>query len=129
MAAPIRSELPNGEPVDLLPLARAVAARHREEFPDEAERYGDAGLEWCIHDNQHILNWGVRAAGDHVDLDGQIAWLARVLEARGYPLDHLARDLELAADELLAAHPDAGAGAADGLRDQASRIRGTGTFL
>ena len=29
----------------------------RLEHPDEQERYGKAGMAWCIHDNQHILNW------------------------------------------------------------------------
>jgi hypothetical protein len=130
MAPPVRSELPGGTPVDLLALARTVAEAHRAEFPDEAERYGPAGLDWCVHDNQHILNWAVRAAGGHVELGAQITWLARVLEARDYPLDRLARDLELAAGALTGAHEEASAGrAAELLRAEAERVRATPTFL
>ena len=97
-AAPLRAQGPGG-PVELLPLATEVAMRHRAEFPDEAERYGDAGLAWCVHDNQHLLNWAFSDAhGGMVDLLEQVAWLARVLGARGYPLDRLARDLEIGAE-------------------------------
>ena len=95
---PAEARLPGGAPVDLLALARAVADRYRAEFPDEEERYGDAGLEWCVHDNQHILNWAVLARRGFVDLERELAWLARVLAARGYPLERLARDLEIAGD-------------------------------
>ena len=129
MAPPLRSELPDGASVDLLALARTVAEAYRDEFPDEDERYGPAGFDWCVHDNQHILNWAVRAAGGHVDLAAQLTWLARVLEARDYPIDRLARDLELAAGVLTAAHGDAAAGAAELLRREAERIRATPTFL
>jgi hypothetical protein len=129
MAPPLHSELPDGASVDLLALAHAVAEAYRDEFPDEEERYGPAGFAWCVHDNQHILNWAVRAAGGHVDLAAQLTWLARVLEARDYPIDRLARDLELAAHALTAAHGDAAAGAAELLRREAVRIRATPTFL
>jgi hypothetical protein len=130
MAPPVRSELPDGGTVDLLGLARSVAEAYRDEFPDEDDRYGPAGLDWCVHDNQHILNWAVRAASGHVDLTAQITWLARVLEARDYPLDRLARDLELAAGALTAAHGGASAGgAAELLRAEAGRVRAASTFL
>ena len=87
-----------GEPVDLLALARETCLRYRGEFPDELGRYGEAGAEWCVHDNQHILNWAVLARAGDVDLEREIAWLARVLAARDFPLDRLVRDLEIAAD-------------------------------
>lgn len=129
MAPPIHSELPDGASVDLVGLARTVAEAYRDDFPDEDERYGPAGFEWCVHDNQHILNWAVRAAGGHVDLSAQLTWLARVLEARDYPIDRLARDLELAAGALTEAHGAAAARAAELLRAEAERIRATPTFL
>ena len=51
-----------------MPIA---GARYRAEFPDEEERYGDAGNAWCVHDNQHILNWAYQDAPGFVDLDEQ----------------------------------------------------------
>lgn len=85
-------------PIELAPLAREICRRYRDEFPDEAERYGDVGIAWCVHDNQHILNWAVGARNGYVDLQGELAWLARVLEARDFPLDRLARNLDIAAE-------------------------------
>jgi hypothetical protein len=46
-----------------------------------------------VHGNQAIL-----AAYEGLDVRAQVSWLARALEARAFPLDRLARDLELAAD-------------------------------
>jgi len=112
-APPVTARLA-GEPVDLLALARETCRRYREEFPDEAGRYGEAGAEWCVHDNQHILNWAVLARAGDVDLEREIGWLARVLDAREFPLDRLVRDLEIAADvvrERLGAEGAALAGA------------------
>jgi hypothetical protein len=85
-------------PVELVPLAEEICRRYRAEFPDELDRYGEAGMAWCLHDNQHILNWAVGARNGYTDLDDQLAWLARVLEARDFPLERLARNLEIAAD-------------------------------
>ncbi len=79
-------------------LASEVCARYRCEFPDERERYGDAGMAWCVHDNQCILAWAVGARNGYVDLQRELAWLGRVLEAREFPLDRLARNLEIAAE-------------------------------
>jgi hypothetical protein len=84
--------------VDLVSLSSEICARYRAEFPDEQERYGDAGLAWCVHDNQHILNWAVLGRAGDVDLERELAWLARVLAARGFPLDRLVRNLEIAAE-------------------------------
>ena len=86
------------EPIELVPLAREICRRYRDEFPDEQQRYGDAGMAWCVHDNQHILNWAVGARNGYTELHHELAWLARVLEARDFPLDRLARNLEIAAD-------------------------------
>ena len=43
------------------------------------------------------------------DFHAQLAWLAGILESRGYPVARLARDLEIAADVTagkLTAEPD-----------------------
>ena len=96
---PVAAVLTDGDvSLDLVALAAEICRLYREEFPDEEGRYGDAGMAWCVHDNQHILNWAVGAANGWVDLSKELAWLARVLEARNFPLERLARDLEIAAD-------------------------------
>jgi hypothetical protein len=95
---PTAARLGDGPPLDLAALARDVCRRYRAEYPDESERYGDAGDAWCVHDNQHILNWAAGAVNGYVDLQREIGWLARVLEAREFPLDRLARNLEIGAD-------------------------------
>jgi hypothetical protein len=111
------------EPVELVPLAQEICRRYREEFPDEQERYGDAGMAWCVHDNQHILNWAVGARNGYVDLNRELAWLARVLEARDFPLDRLARNLDIAA-EVAAELP-----VSDDLAAAARFIRSRESFL
>jgi hypothetical protein len=94
---PATAETPAGD-VDLAALAREICARYDAEFPDERDRYGPAGMEWCRHDNQHLLNWAIADVHHgHVDLLDQVAWLARVLAARDFPLARLARNLEIGA--------------------------------
>ena len=95
---PVEARLPGGQPLDLLALAREICRRYRGEYPDERERYGDAGQAWCVHDNQHLLNWAAGSVNGYVDLHREVGWLARVLEAREFPLDRLARNLEIGAD-------------------------------
>ena len=112
-------------PVALLPLAEEVCRRYREEFPDEQGRYGDAGVAWCVHDNQHILNWSIGAVNGRVDLARELAWLARVLEARDFPLDRLARNLEIAADVVR----DRYGRLAERLADGAALVRSRESFL
>jgi hypothetical protein len=97
-AAPLEVEAPDGSLVDLRSLAKQICARYRSEFADEQERYGDAGQAWCVHDNQYILHWAILDARGMTTLHEQIAWLARVLASRDFPLDRLRRNLELAAD-------------------------------
>jgi hypothetical protein len=87
-----------GEEIDLLAPAREVCRRYRAEFPDEAERYGEAGLAWCIHDNQHILSWAAMAVEYGLGMERQLEWLADVLRNRDFPLDRLVRNLEIAAE-------------------------------
>lgn len=103
---PDRATLPEGEAIDLVPLADEVTARYFGEFPDDLDRYGELAREWCAHDNRHILAWAVDELGGHPILAGQVRWLGRVLAARGYPLERLARNLELAGAVLAERLPE-----------------------
>ncbi len=117
--APADLRLADGEIVWLRPVAEEISLRLRAEFPEEAETYGEAGLEWCVYDNQHLLRWaslGDEAFGEQLD------WLARVLGARGYPLERLARDLEIAADVVRERWGERAASLADRLRRGARRV-------
>jgi hypothetical protein len=125
---PRRAELADGTALDLEALAREICERYAAEYPDEAERYGEAGVLWCRHDNQHLVNWAVLHTRDFVVLDEQVAWLAKVLEAREFPLDRLARDLEIAASvvgERVSSAPDVAAA----LTGAAAMVRSRPTFL
>jgi hypothetical protein len=83
----------------LPPLAGEVAARHLAAHPEDAARYGeDLAHEWAVHDMQHVLSWAFGEEAGFVVLDQQVGWLARVLDARGYPLANLADCLRTAAD-------------------------------
>ena len=93
MAPPPTAALPDGTQLDLRPLAQQISVAHYERHPDELERYGDAGREWCIHDNQHLLNWAALDLAGHIDFDEQLRWLASVLTSRGYPIENLADNL------------------------------------
>jgi hypothetical protein len=87
-----------GAPFDLVAPAREICRRYRAEFPDEEGRYGDAGMAWCVHDNQHILSWAAMAVEYEVGMERQLEWLADVLRSRDFPIERLVRDLELAAE-------------------------------
>lgn len=87
-----------GREVALRPLAEAVAERYFARFPGDLERYGEVARDWELHDTAHLLNWAIGDAEGWVDLERQVSWLAGVLAARGFPLEHLAANLELAAD-------------------------------
>lgn len=86
--------------LSLLPLAKEICRRYREEFPDEQARYGDAGNAWCVHDNQHLLNWGALEVQGYTAMNPQVDWLAGVLEARDFPLHRLARNLDIGAEVI-----------------------------
>ena len=88
----------HGVEIDLVAPAREICRRYRLEFPDEQGRYGEAGIAWCVHDNQHILSWAVMAVEYGLGMERQLEWLAGVLGSRDFPLDRLVRDLEIAAD-------------------------------
>lgn len=112
-----------GRIVDLAELAKEICARYRAEFGDEHERYGDAGIAWCRHDNQWLLAWAAGDVRGGIDLDAQVNWLARVLHARDFPVNRLVRDLEIAAGLVLEAMPgEAGAAIAGRLAAAAESV-------
>ena len=97
-APSVSSPLAGGDVLDLVALATAICERYRLEYPDERERYGVAGIAWCVHDNQHLLNWATESVNGELDIRQEVAWLATVLEARDFPTDRLARNLDIGAD-------------------------------
>jgi len=117
-----------GRAIELRPLSDAIAERYFERYPEDLERYGELAREWEIHDTQHLLNWAIGDVEGHVDLERQVGWLAGVLEARDFPLEHLAGNLELAADVAGAELDDADALAAR-LRAAAAHVRSRESFL
>lgn len=94
-----------GQRLDLVSLARETCERYQLEFPDERGRYGPAGMQWCQHDNQHVLNWAALSLRELVDFEQQLAWLARVLESRAFPLERLVRSLELLSETVRRTQP------------------------
>jgi hypothetical protein len=99
---PQAATLVDGRVVRLGPLAELVARRYGQHYPDEVERYGPEGREWCVHDNLHLLAWAFGAHDGAVVFEEQVLWLARVLASRDYPLERLAHDLRIAADVVVA---------------------------
>ena len=111
-----------GARIELEPLAAVIADRYFERFPGDLERYGDLARQWEIHDTQHLLSWAIGDVEGFVDLDKQAAWLARVLSARDFPLEHLAVNLELAAD-VVDEQVAGGSAVAEKLRGAAATVR------
>ena len=126
---PVSAELRDGETLDLRAVAQEICSRYRAEFPDEQERYGDAGMAWCIHDNQHILNWAVNEWNGYGGFEAKLAWLGGVLEARDFPLERLARDLEIAADVLADVLAAPHRGLSETLAMAAGFVRSRASFL
>ena len=120
---PPESAVLAGVPVALGPLAEAIADRYFAAFPEDLERYGpDVARAWELHDTRHVLNWALADAEGYDDLGEQIDWLAQVLDARGFPLEHLATNLELAGD-VVAERVEGGGQVAQSLRAAAHRVR------
>jgi methanogenic corrinoid protein MtbC1 len=103
-APPPASVRVGGVEVELEPLAREICELYRALYPDERERRGTSGELWCLHDTLYLLAW---ALDDLRPATGQLVrnvmWLARVLAARGFPLERLARHLQLASEVVLRA--------------------------
>lgn len=108
-----------GKRLNLAALAGEICDRYYREYSDEHERYGPPGVEWCRHDNRWLLAWAVDDALGATDLGEQVAWLTRVLHGRGFPVERLARDLEIAADVVGEALGSDGAPVAERLREAA----------
>ena len=98
--APAHATVAGGEAIDLVGAAEEVARRYFEEFPGDRDRYSPEVWDWAVHDTRYILSWGVGDLNGFRMLEPQVDWLARVLAARGFPLEQLARNLELAGDVL-----------------------------
>jgi hypothetical protein len=111
----------SGREVALAPLAEAASDRHLATHAEELERYGPHARDWCVHDLQWLALWAAQDAdGQGVDFTEQVDWLARVLDARGYPLASLADALGTLAGELRSA----GLGTAAGVLEAgAARVR------
>ena len=122
-AAPPASATLAGRDVALVPLAEAVADRYFAEFPEDLERYGDAAWPWEVHDTQYCLQWAILDVEGSASLDREIAWLTNVLGSRGFPLEHLARNLELAADVVAERLGEPGAAVAERLRAGTAIVR------
>jgi hypothetical protein len=86
-----------GRRIALAPLAEEIADRYFAEFPEDVERYGEAARAWEVHDTSHCLHWAILDAEGFASLDKEVGWLSDVLAARGFALEKLARNLELAA--------------------------------
>jgi hypothetical protein len=98
-SAPATAELPDGTVVDLVAVAREVCSRFYARYPEEYERSGDAGVDWCGHDNQYLIAWAIQDARDGtVALPEQAVWLAGVLASRDFPIDRLVGNLLIAAE-------------------------------
>jgi hypothetical protein len=122
MPAPTSATL-SGERIALRPLAEAVAKRYFDEFPEDLGRYGEAARAWEIHDTSHCLQWAILDAEGLVSLEREIAWLTTVLGARDFPLEQLARNLEIAAEVVEAALAESGPAIGSRLRAAAADVR------
>jgi hypothetical protein len=114
--APPTSATLAGDQVELTPIAEAIADRYFIEFPDDLERYGDPARAWEVHDTLYCLQWAMLDVEGFASLDREVAWLANILRARDFPLERLARNLEMAGDAVDERLGEPGAAVADRLR-------------
>lgn len=105
-APPAHAELADGDRVDLVAAAEEIARRYFEEFPDDRETYSSEVWDWAVHDTRYILAWGVGDLNGLPMLERQLTWLAGVLAARGFPLERLARNVELSGAALAERLPE-----------------------
>jgi hypothetical protein len=125
---PPDSAVLNGVRIQLGPLCEEIADRYFERFPKDLDRYGsEIARAWEIHDTLHVVNWAIGDAEGRTDLNARITWLARVLQARKFPLEHLATNLELAAD-VTGERIERATHVAERLRAAADLVRGTRSF-
>ncbi len=124
MAPPGAVLTTTGETVQLIPLAEEVAGRHLEGHPEDVTRYGEKlAWQWCVHDMQHVLAWAITDQ----EFRGQLAWLARILDARDYPVNNLFDCVLTAADVVERdLPPDVASEVADRMRQVADALRSGG---
>jgi hypothetical protein len=125
---PTSARTPDGATVDLVFVAERAAEAFVAAFPDYAERYGPVAIPWLVHDDQHLLNWAILSLGGQVDFEAELAWLARVLESRDFPLKWLASGLDVLAQTVRDLHPTLVEVAAR-LDDGAAFVAGRDSFL
>ena len=119
---PTASEL-GGRRIELAPLAAEVSERYFARHPGDLERYGaDVARAWELHDTQHLVNWAIGDVEGFIALEERVTWLADVLAARDFPLDHLADNLAIAAD-VVGERVGGGTPVAERLRDAAALVR------
>jgi hypothetical protein len=119
---------PRGQELDLVAVAKLTCSAYDAEFADERARYGPAGMQWCLHDNQHLLNWAVMSLTYGISFEHELAWLAGILERRAFPLERLARDLELLSSALTSTYPDEQE-VAERIKEGAAFIASRPTFI
>jgi len=101
VSPPESFELADGTHIDLGPLARRLCGLYYDVYPDDLERYGTEGQAWCEHDSRYLLAWALEdARAGTVDCVEQVGWLGRVLQGRAFPIERLARHVELTASVL-----------------------------
>jgi len=122
MPAPETATL-SGRRIALRPLAEAVADRYFQQFPDDLKRYGEPARAWEIHDTSHCLYWAILDAEGLANLGHEIGWLTTVLRSRQFPLEHLARNLELAPDVSEERLSESGRAIGSRLRTSAAQVR------
>jgi hypothetical protein len=90
-----------------LGVAESICERYYAEFPDHDQRYGGRGRAYCAHDNAYLVAWLVDALGPAgpASFATNVDWLRGLLEARGFPLDAFARNLDLVGDAVIALRP------------------------
>lgn len=104
---PAAFDVGDGRRVDLAPLAARLCELYYEAYPDDLERYGEAGRAWCDHDSRYLLAWALEDAGaGTLSAVEQVQWLGRVLAGRNFPVARLAHHVGLTAAVLEAEVPD-----------------------
>ena len=88
----------DGTRIDLLAIATEAADRHHERHPEDAGRFGEAARAWCVHDTQWLVAWAILDVQGYASFADQLEWLTGVLRARGYPIEHVAESLIVAAE-------------------------------
>ncbi len=109
-------------------VAELTCSAYDAEFPDERARYGPAGMQWCLHDNRHLLNWAVMSLTYGISFEHELAWLAGILEQRAFPLARLVRDLELLTTAFVSTYPDEQE-VAERIKQAAAFIASRSTFI